>query len=193
MPLEVETAPPVGSAGFRRNRQDGRNIVKRLIHPLLLTALLVAAFLPAAAAADGGVLLSGYAPPGAGEEAILGAAPSGGSGGHGSSRAVARPQSALPLAQPEASTTASRPAAAPAAAPRRAHTARRTAAATHRASHRAPHTRTVAVTRTASPAIIAAATRDAPGGGFGLWPGVLAAALAIMTFTLGRLWLKRDE
>jgi len=172
-----------------RIRQDGKHTVKRLIHPSLIAALAAVA-LPASALADGGVLLSGYAPPGAGEEAILGAGPAAGPA-HGASRSTAPRPGAMALALPVAAAP-TRTATPAAAAPRGRFAAPAAARTAHRARTRARGHRTPA-TSTASPAIVAAATGDAPGSEVGLWQALLLAALAATTFVLGRSWLRRDK
>jgi hypothetical protein len=172
-----------------RIRQDGKHIVKRLIH-LSLIAALAAVALPASASADGGVLLSGYAPPGAGEEAILGAGPAGGTA-HGAARTTAPAPGAMALAQPVASAPTRT--AAPASVATRGRPATSTAARAARHARTQARGHRIPATSTASPAIVAAATGDAPGSEFGLWQGLLVAALAATTFVLGRTWLRRDK
>jgi hypothetical protein len=153
--------------------------------------VLATAALPASALADGGVLLSGYAPPGAGEEAILGAAPAGGPA-RSTARSATAARSTMPLAQPDAPAATRRQTPAPAVTPARAHGGKVARKAARSAKPTAREPRVVAA-NTASPAIVAAATGAAPGSGVGLWQALLAAALASITFVLGRAWLRRDQ
>jgi hypothetical protein len=161
--------------------------VSRLFHTTVLVAAL-AALAPATALADGGVLLNGYAPPGAGEEALLGATSAGSGGAKTASRpAVAQPitRSAMPLAQASVVVRSTKGVDSG---------ARHRAAKHARSTGHTPKAATgAAALPTASPAVVAAATHK-PGGGVLTWElGLLAAALAAVTFGLARAWRRHGE
>lgn len=143
---------------------------------------------PALAQADPGVLLSGYAPPGAGEEGILGTA--GPATGTAGSHAAVAPHGALPLAQAVTAAPVATPSTSAGTAP-----AGRPSQPTHTQSHRtARHTRVQpAPLPAASPAIVAAADRSASGSPFSVGQGLLAALLAITTLGLALTWRRQDR
>ena len=161
--------------------------MSRLFHTTVLVAAL-AALAPATAGADGGVLLNGYAPPGAGEEALLGAGSAASGGAKSASRpAVAKPiaRSPMPLAQ---ATVVVRPATSGSGARHR--TAKHAAPAG--STSKKPAARAPALPA-ASPAIVAAATRK-PDGFVVTWgQGLLAVALAALTFGLARAWRRHGQ
>ncbi|MGZ4267650.1 MAG: hypothetical protein ACXVFN_01005 [Solirubrobacteraceae bacterium] len=138
-------------------------------------AVVLGAFVPASASAAGGVLLSGYAPPAAGDQAILGLPAHASAPTHAtSSQPTAAARSALPLAQ-----------AAPAAT-----------AGSSRARHRSRGTgsrHTVAgVRRHTTPPAIVAAARGSAGSIFSWWQAALVAALATVMLGLARGWRRGD-
>ena len=164
--------------------------MSRHIHTLFVAAALGLAALPAAAQADG-VLLSGYAPPGAGEESLLGTVkPSGGGGegagtGFGASSGVTaqRARGTLALAQPVAAGTSFT----------KSTTSSGTSPARRHGASSSKHTTSAAPATASAPAAVAAAAGRPAGTGIGPWAALLAGALAIITFGLARSWRRQDR
>lgn len=191
-PLRGAIAPLNGNLGSAGSSQDGiTGTVSRQIYTLAAVAAALAVT-PGVAMADPGVLLSGYAPPGAGEEGILGTATPSASAHSGASSAglskASRGRSAMPLAQATPMRITARPVAG--VAVRAKHSAHRTTRARQRSSP-AHRTRPTAALPTASPAIIAAASRQAPGPAFTTDQGLLALALALITLGLALTWRRQ--
>ena len=146
-------------------------------------SLVFASMHTAAASADGGVLLSGYAPPGASQEAILGAGPSPSSGA-AARQLAARAQSADGLAQQPGSGLSTTSAAAPAGTSG-------TTAGRHASRSRSQHP-AVAAMGAASPRVLAAASGPEPGIDVAWWEVALAVAFIALAAVLARGWGRRD-
>ncbi len=159
--------------------------VSRRFHISILVGAILALFIPAVAEADGGVLLSGYAPPAAGDQAILGVPePASAPTRANASAPSAASNAQLPLAQPAATDSV----AATGTAARSG-----TSAARHGSAHHARAGRTATAQLPTAPAAVAAAAADRSYSSiFAWWQLALAAGLAILTTVLVRGW-RRDD
>lgn len=161
--------------------------VSRRFHTSVLVGTLLAGALalPAAARADGGVLLNGYAPPGAGEQAILGAGgPTAGAPGSSAKLETERVKGTLPLAVPATATTTQ----TASAAGNRAHASRKVAAkATRQGASPA------AVEAAAAPSAVVTAADKSPGAIVNGWEALLLAGLALIAVALARVWTRQTR